>query len=194
MVMITKYKYVWLVLLTLGLIGFWASLSLTVDYYRLLENPSYELACDINPIVSCGSVMESQYAKVFGVPLSLGGVIAFGSLMLFSLGAFFGIKYKPWIWRAAQLAVIAGLLIAHYLFFVSVTILGSICPWCFTVWMSTLGVAWIITWFNSKNGNIAMPKTEKWLAKNHAALFVWWLAVLLIIILIQFREFWRSLV
>lgn len=191
---IEKYKYVWLALLGLATLGFVASLSLTIDYYRLLDNPSYVLACDINPIVSCGSVMESQYAKVFGVPLSLGGVIGFGVLMLFSIGAFFGLKYKLWVWRAAQAAAIAGLLVAHYLFFVSVFILGSICPWCFTVWMSTLGVAWIVTWHNAKNGHLALPKIEKWIAKNHIVLFVWWLVVLLSILLVQFRDYWRTLV
>ena len=52
----------WWVLIA-GVIGFVASLTLTVEKIDLLLNPSYVPSCNINPIVSCGSVMTTTTSE-----------------------------------------------------------------------------------------------------------------------------------
>jgi len=66
----------WWVLIA-GVIGLIASTTLTVEKIELLRNPSYVPSCNINPIVSCGSVMTTPQASVLGFPNSLIGIAAF---------------------------------------------------------------------------------------------------------------------
>src|SRR5690625_7211619 len=69
------------VLLIGALVGWIASLNLTVDKMYLLEHPDAELACDINPLISCGNVMMTWQAEALGIPnmaIGLGGFAIMG--------------------------------------------------------------------------------------------------------------------
>src|SRR5690625_3937583 len=71
------------VLLIGALVGWIASLNLTVDKMYLLEPPDAELACDINPLISCGNVMMTWQAEALGIPnmaIGLGGFAIMGVL------------------------------------------------------------------------------------------------------------------
>ena len=65
----------WWVLIA-GVIGLVASMTLTVEKIEILLNPSYVPSCNINPIVSCGSVMVTPQASVLGFPNPLLGIVA----------------------------------------------------------------------------------------------------------------------
>ena len=49
-------------LLVGGAIGVMLAMALTVEKISLLENPQAILSCDINPIISCGSVINIPQA------------------------------------------------------------------------------------------------------------------------------------
>ena len=66
----------WWVLIA-GVVGLVASMALTIEKFKLLLNPSYVPSCNINPIVSCGSVMTTPQASVLGFPNPLLGIIGF---------------------------------------------------------------------------------------------------------------------
>src|SRR2546430_137324 len=63
----------WWVLIA-GVIGLIASTTLTVEKIEILLNPTYTPSCNVNPIVSCGSVMTTPQASVLGFPNSLIGI------------------------------------------------------------------------------------------------------------------------
>ncbi|MDQ0990989.1 putative membrane protein [Streptomyces sp. V3I7] len=48
--------------------GLPASWVITLDEFRLLQDPGFTPGCSLNPVVSCGSVMKSDQARVFGSP------------------------------------------------------------------------------------------------------------------------------
>ena len=52
----------WWVLIA-GVIGLVSSMTLTVEKIDLLANPSYVPSCNINPILSCGSVMVTPQGR-----------------------------------------------------------------------------------------------------------------------------------
>lgn len=54
-----------------------ASNTLTLEKIRLLESPRCVPSCNINPILSHGSVMRTGQASAFGFPDPLIGVAAF---------------------------------------------------------------------------------------------------------------------
>ncbi|HEY2089307.1 MAG TPA: vitamin K epoxide reductase family protein, partial [Mycobacterium sp.] len=63
----------WWILIA-GVIGLIASATLTVEKIELLLNPAYVPSCNLNPIVSCGSVMTTPQASALGFPNSLIGI------------------------------------------------------------------------------------------------------------------------
>ena len=90
------------VLLIGGLVGWIAALNLLVDKLFLLENPGGTLACDINPFISCGTVMFTWQAEAFGIPnmaLGLGGFAimgVLGSLMISGTPCHRGCAGRDW--------------------------------------------------------------------------------------------------
>jgi uncharacterized membrane protein len=51
-----------------GAAGLLASWGITLDKFKLLENPAFVPGCSLNPVVSCGSVMKSAQASVGSSP------------------------------------------------------------------------------------------------------------------------------
>ena len=66
-----------LLLLVAGLVGFAAAFVLTVEKFLLLTNPFYVPSCSVNETVSCGPVMSSPQAELFGFPNPLLGIAGF---------------------------------------------------------------------------------------------------------------------
>src|SRR5688572_30515546 len=152
------------ILLLGGVIGLIASFALTYDTLQVLKDPSYTPACSINPIISCGSVMRTESATIVaGVPNSLFGIAAFSGLCAFAAMLLAGAQVKPWLWRCANAVALLGVIAMHYLFYQAVFVIGSICPWCFAVWMVTIPVFWGITVTNIRAGYYDRP-TWPWFA------------------------------
>ncbi len=57
-----------LLLVVGGVIGFIAAFTLTVERIKLAGDPNAALSCDINPFISCGSVMTTWAGALFGFP------------------------------------------------------------------------------------------------------------------------------
>ena len=56
------------VLLVCGWVGLSAAFVLLVEKIRLVADPSYVPSCSISPLLSCGSVMSTPQAELFGFP------------------------------------------------------------------------------------------------------------------------------
>jgi len=56
------------ILAVCGAVGAAAAFVLIVEKIELLRDSSYVPTCSINPILSCGSVMTTEQAAVFGFP------------------------------------------------------------------------------------------------------------------------------
>lgn len=57
-----------LLLVITGALGLLAAWVITLDKFELLKDPNYKPACSLNPIISCGNIMQSKQAEVFGFP------------------------------------------------------------------------------------------------------------------------------
>lgn len=176
-----------------GAIGMLASLVLAYEEMRLAQNPGYSPGCNISPILSCGSVMATDQASVFGMPNSLLGIAGFSMLAMLGLTLLAGAVVKRWLWLAVQVAATLGVIFMHYLFFQAVYVLGSVCPWCFVVWMITIPVFWGITVHNVRARNIRLPIRIASFINKHAAdiLGLWYVAVL-VILLTEFWYYWET--
>lgn len=186
------------ILIIAGIIGCLASFVLTYDKIHVLQDPSYSPGCNINPILSCGSVMKTEQASLLGVPNTVFGLIAFSMLFTFGLLLASGAKVKRWVWLGAQLAALVGVVFMHYLFFQGVFRINAICPWCFVVWMITIPVFWYITQYNLEEKNISLgiklqPVTA-FVRKHHGDILLVWYLVIFGILLQHFWYYWSTLI
>lgn len=185
------------ILVGAAIIGLLASYVLTYDKIQVLMNPAYDPPCNINPVLSCGSVMKTSQASLMGVPNTIFGLGAFSALLTFGVLLASGATFKRWVWLAAQGAATLGAVFMHYLFFQGVFVIGAICPWCFAVWMVTIPVFWYITVYNLQSGVFGLRgralAVSKFIVRHHGDILgVWYLAIFGII-LWRFWYYWSSL-
>lgn len=171
-----------------GFIGFLASFILTVDKMKLLQNPHYIPSCSLNPIISCGSVMKSSQASVFGFTNSLLGVGAFAALTLLGISLLAGASYRKWFWRTAQTAALFGLGFVGWLIFQSLYRIHSLCPFCMVVWLVTLTTFWYLLLRNLRHGVIVLPRAVTRFFINHH--FDIWLLIVLVLAGLILHNFW----
>lgn len=186
-----------LIFVVAGAIGLLASFALTHDKIKVLADPLYDPACNINPIFSCGSVMSTEQASLLGMPNTVFGIAAFAALATLGVVLMTGAKLSRRMWQLVQLAATGGFVFMHYLFFQAVYRINALCPWCFAVWMITIPVFWYITIFNLQAGNIKLPgrlaKLTPFIIKNHGNILAAWYLVLFIIIIEHFWYYWSTL-
>lgn len=185
------------IMIAAGLVGGWASFILTYDKLHLLQNPDYNPSCNINPILSCGSVMKTAQANLFGIPNSIFGLVAFSMLLMLGVTIAAGASLRRWMWIAIQLAATAGIVFMHYLFFQGIFRIHAICPWCFVVWMITIPTFWYITLHNLRHSYLRLPKFHETLNdffhRHHGDSLVLWYLIIFGIIVVQFWYYWSTL-
>ncbi|GJF27736.1 membrane protein [Kitasatospora sp. NE20-6] len=181
-------------LLAGGLIGLAASAVLTFDKLRLLENPAYRPSCSINPVISCGSVMRTGQAAVFGFPNPLIGLVAFGALTAVGAGLLAGARYRRWFWLGLQAGSLAGLAFVVWLIGQALYVIGALCPYCMVVWAVVGPLAWYVTLHNLRTG--VLPAPRRWAGP---ARFPWsgpalWYLGITLLVLNRFWFYWRTLI
>ena len=126
----------------LAALGLAASVASLYVHYQILADPSYVSFCDVSETVSCESVMTSQYGKVFGIPVAVGG--ALWSALVLMLGVM-GMN-PPRSEKAGRVAgyifVLStiGLAGVLYLGYASFFILRQMCPLCLAMYVAVIGL------------------------------------------------------
>lgn len=194
----TSQKKLGIALLVLSIFGLTASFTLTYDTIEKIKNPDFNPACNISPIVSCGKALASSQSELLGIPNPIYGIVAFTALLTLAVTLIAGAKYKRWFWMVVEGVGLAGLSGALYLFFFSMYSLGSICPWCLLVWVTTIAVFWYITTYLVATGLLAGRGAshriaDLWEKYAVPTLIVWYLA-LVVIVFLRFSEYWLSLI
>lgn len=194
---LTLNKVLPYLLITVGIIGIIASFALTYDKIQVLTDKGYQPSCNINPILSCGSVMKTEQASLLGVPNTIFGLIAFSMLFTFGIVLAGGAKVSRWIWTGAQVAAAVGVVFMHYLFFQGVYRINAICPWCFVIWMITIPTFWYITLYNLREQNIKLParisRLSALLQRHHGDILIAWYLVIFGILIQHFWYYWSTL-
>lgn len=178
-------------LIVVGILGFVASFIIMYDKVQLLKDPSFKPGCSLNPIISCGSVMQSKQAETFGFPNPFIGLAAFPMLLTVGMAMLAGATFKRWFWLTLQAGTVFGIAFVHYLFFQSVYRIGALCPYCMVVWVISTASFWYVLLYNIRVGNIALTARFKrvgdFVQRHHLDIFSVWLLVIIGLIL---RRFW----
>jgi len=113
---------------------FWS----TAEKIHLLANPGISGSCDINPVVSCGSVLNHSLSSVFGVSNSLIGMSVFAVLLGLGLSLLSGTKPSTAFKRLVLSLVAIMLLFSWWFFGASLYVIGKICLFCIGVWLAVV--------------------------------------------------------
>jgi uncharacterized membrane protein len=189
---ITLQKALPWILVVCGAIGLACALVIMYDKVELLKDPAFRPGCDLNPIVSCGSVMESKQASAFGFPNPFLGIVGFSVAVATGMAILAGAtKLKRWYWLGLQAGVIFGVCFIHWLFYQSVYHINALCPYCMGVWVMTITLFWYVTLYNIQTGVIRLRGTAQqigfWLRRHHLDILVVWFLVIAFFIL---KHFW----
>jgi uncharacterized membrane protein len=184
------------VLLTAGgAVGLAASFVLTVEVIRLLEDPAYVPSCSFNPVLSCGSVMQTWQADVLGFANTLAGIVAFAVVTTIGVVLLTGAVLPRWVWLGLQSGALVGAAFVHWLIYQSLYDIGALCPYCMVVWVVTVPIFWYVTVHNVQAGHIrTSSRVRSFLIRNRALVLVSWFLALAILILLRFWDYWSSLV
>jgi uncharacterized membrane protein len=182
--------HAWLLVIT-GAIALAAATQLTLDKIKILENPNFVPSCNINPIISCGSVMRSWQASAFGFPNPLIGLGAFAVVVTIGAVALTGARLPRWFWLSLNAGTLFGVGMISWLIDQTLYHIGAVCPWCMVVWATTILLFWYTTVHNLRTGAIPLPEPAR--RRLDAAAGWYWLvpfACYLPIALLVLNRFW----
>ena len=184
----------WWVLIA-GVIGLIASATLTVEKIEILLNPSYVPSCNLNPIVSCGSVMTTPQASALGFPNSLIGIAAFTVVAVTGVLAVAKVPLPRWYWVGITLGTLVGTAFVHWLIFQSLYRIGALCPYCIVVWVATISLLVVVASIafgpaGDDRGSIVARELYHW---RWSIATIWFTAVFLLI-LARFWDYWSTLI
>ena len=121
------------------LVGLAASIAAAYVHYQLATAPGYESFCDVNATFSCAQAYQSEYGRLFGVPVSILGAGYFaGLLALLAFG-----RRLDALASYLLAASVIGLGFVLYLAWATVFVLGTLCLLCLATYAAVVGLFFI---------------------------------------------------
>ena len=179
------------ILIIAGLIGLVAAIELIIQKISVLSDPDFVPNCDINPVLSCGSVINTEQATLFGFPNPVLGVIGFTIVIMFGALLLAGVVLPKTMWLGLNLGALAGMFFVIWLVGQSLYVIGALCPWCIVVWAATIPIFWQVTTDNLASNRLSLGKslseiivTLKWILIGATYL------IIMALIFVRWQDFW----
>lgn len=146
----------WLMVIT-GAVGWLASGALVLEKLAILKDPNHVTACDVNPWISCGQVMQTWQSSVFGFPNMFIGIVAFAIIITVGMALLSGATFARWYWLGLQAGVTLGFAFVIWLWSQALYAINILCPFCMVVWAAMIPLFVWVTIRNIVQGVIPMP-------------------------------------
>ncbi|MGP3974747.1 vitamin K epoxide reductase family protein [Streptomyces sp. 8N114] len=184
--------FAWMLIVTAAA-GLLASWVITLDKFKLLEDKNFKPGCSINPVVSCGNIMQSDQAAAFGAPNPMIGLVAYGIVLCVGVTLLTRTAFPRWYWLTFNAGCLFGVGFVTWLQYQSLYNIGNLCLWCCLAWVATIIMFWYVTAHNVRNGFLPAPAAVRGFADE----FPWVLPVLHIgvigiLVLTRWWDFWTS--
>jgi uncharacterized membrane protein len=174
-----------------------ASLLLTIEVFNRLENPHYVPICNLNPILSCTSVADSQQSHLFGFPNYFIGVGGYAVVAVMGVAILAADKLKRWFWQLLQTGLTFAIAFLTWLQFETIYRIGALCLFCIVVWAASIPMFWYTTLYNLRAGNIKTPtqlkKVVGFAQKYHLEIVALWFLIIIALIIKRFWYYWQTL-
>ncbi|HEY8886818.1 MAG TPA: vitamin K epoxide reductase family protein [Candidatus Microsaccharimonas sp.] len=190
-----RYRYVTFGFMLLGgIAALIAAFVLTLDKFKVLEDPNAVLSCSINIVLNCSKVMETWQSHVFGFPNMLIGLMAFPVLITIAVLGLSGTKFPRWFLISSNIALLLGFLFSYWLFFESVYVIQVLCPWCLVVTTSMTIMLSSYLHFNLKENTFKLKDTlntkVQYFLKSgfHQMIVLSWIALMVVLVFLKFGQ------
>ncbi|MDO5661538.1 MAG: vitamin K epoxide reductase family protein [Brachybacterium sp.] len=182
-----------LVLLIGGAIGWIAALMLLIDKLYLLSHPGAVLGCDINPFISCGSVMVTWQSNAFGIPNMAIGLAGFA--IMGATGALLASRtvLPRWYRWATWGGMAFAFAFVHFLAYSAIVVIGALCPWCMVVWAATAPMFFATTAFIIEQERPRLPGGLAGLLRHWVVLTLVWYVLVAAVIAVAFLPQWQAM-
>lgn len=173
-----------------GVVGLVAAATLTIEKIELLIDPSYVPSCSLNPVLSCGSVMVTPQASLFGFPNPLIGIAAFAVVVVTGVLAVAKVRLPQWYWIGMAVGTLLATVFVHWLIFQSLYRIGALCPYCMVVWAVTIPLLVVVSSIALRPlaGNAVARGLYQW----RWSLTALWFTALVLMILVRFWDYWST--
>ena len=186
-----SYRQTAWILIVGGLIGIFASIELIVQKIAVLSNPDFVPNCDINPVLSCGSVINTDQASLFGFPNPVLGVIGFTVVIMFGALLLTGAELPKAMWLGLNLGALAGMFFVIWLVGQSLYVIGALCPWCMVVWSITIPIFWQVTTDNLASKRLSLGKSLSEIIVTLKLILVGAnYLIIMALIFVRWQDFW----
>lgn len=176
-----------------GILGWFAAFSLVLERIHVATNPDAVLSCDLNPFISCKSVMLTAQASLFGFPNPLIGVASFVAPIAVGVAILAGAKFAAWFWRLFAVGITLGFLFVLWLWIQSTFVIGVLCPYCMVAWAAMVPLFWKVILFGAKDGFIDTPlRFVGFFDRAYDKAWAFTLVTEAVIIAIIIARFWTS--
>lgn len=186
-----------LILMVTGSIGLLASFALTVEKIHVLKDPNYNPICNINPILSCQSVMTSSQAELYGIPNTIFGLIGFSMVIAIGAALVAGGRFHKRFWQLWMIGMAGGLVMMVYLIFQSIYRLEKLCPFCMATWAALLPMLWYSYLWAVQHDIVATPRAlhrvVQFMRREHLSLLIVVYMFLIVFIVNHFWYYFKTL-
>jgi uncharacterized membrane protein len=185
---------VWVTMLVASLASLVASFVLSVDALRLAEDPNADLGCNLNAVISCGTVAGAWQSQLLGFPNAFLGLVTEPVVITLAVASLGGVRFPRWFMLVAQGFYTIGLVFAYWLFHQAMFDIGALCPWCLLVTFATTLVFFELTYVNIRDDNLFLPRgvqqrlTAFIRSDLDLVLVVVWVLVLVLAVVLKYGE------
>ncbi|MGP9843353.1 vitamin K epoxide reductase family protein [Brachybacterium sp. 107] len=181
-----------------GAIGLVMAVVLLVEKIALIEDPSYVPSCSLNPVLSCGSVMDTPQASAFGIPNPIFGIAGFAAVLALGVTFLAGARVARWMSVLIQAGVTFAVLFAQWLIGQSLYEIGALCPYCMVVWAVTIPLFLFTTLHHLRavadSSTPAVRRATDLVIEFRVPVLVAWYLVILALIAVRFWDYWSTLI
>lgn len=184
--------WVFITMLVFGIIGLVVSFILSTEEIHLMQHPNAALPCSLNAALNCATVMKTWQASVFGFPNMLIGLMAYPIVITVAVVTLAGAKLPRWFWIAAHTCYGLGAIFAYWLFFNSLYIIQTLCPWCLVITFSTTILFSLMTHYNLRENTFQLNKkvnsvVQEYLRKDFGKLITaGWIVLMIALVVLKF--------
>lgn len=181
-----------LILLLFSATGLLASFVLTVEKIELIKNPEFIPSCNINPLFSCLSVMKTDYAEMFGFPNTIIGLVGYSVMVTVAMFMLFGGSVNRYFMILANLGGLFAFIFSYVLLYISIYIIGAMCPYCLVSCVSATNIFFVLTIYNLKENTFGFSekintKMQEYIRKGaYSPIIALWYIFIVFLILIHF--------
>jgi uncharacterized membrane protein len=142
-----SYKTFTRPILLLSLLGLSASFYLALSHYRNYTDIGYSSFCAISQAINCDTVSQSSWSILFGLPLAIWGVLAYGLFFIIALPAQKNSKERRYLWDFLFVLALLYSLADIYFGYISASKIHAYCIVClltYGVSLTLLFLIWMI--------------------------------------------------